>query len=97
MEQTLEASPRLDPAQEDPALGLQPPEKEQHLPGSQAGDGPGPLAPAGREKADESGLPPPISAREQRLGPQLAAASQLSLVPLNVQAICPEQKVGEGA
>ncbi|KAG8134127.1 hypothetical protein E2320_011837 [Naja naja] len=165
MEQTLEASPRLDPAQEDPTLGLQPPEKEQHLPGSQAGDGPSPLAPAGREKgrlwaaqgkecpiptlsvgekgslpgaetgkdrkaeasgccfccschhqppplwsglspwplwgssvlcsgeADESGLLPPISAGEQRLRPQLAAASQLSPVALNLQAICPEQKV----
>ncbi|XP_058035026.1 microtubule-actin cross-linking factor 1, isoforms 6/7-like [Ahaetulla prasina] len=50
MEQILEASSRLDPAQEDLGLRLQPPEKEQRLPGSQAGDGPCPLPPAGREK-----------------------------------------------
>ncbi|XP_060538141.1 microtubule-actin cross-linking factor 1, isoforms 6/7-like isoform X2 [Pantherophis guttatus] len=50
MEQILEASSHLDLAQEDLGLGLQPPEKEQLLPGSQPGDGPCPLAPAGGEK-----------------------------------------------
>lgn len=50
MEQILEASSHLDPAQEDLGLGLQPLEKEQLLPGSQAGDGSCPLVPAGGEK-----------------------------------------------
>lgn len=50
MEHFLEASSHLDLAQEDLGLGLQPPEKEQLLPGSRPGDGPCPLAPAGGEK-----------------------------------------------
>lgn len=50
VEQALEASSHLDPAQEDLGLVLQPPEKEQRLPGSQAGEGSCPTAPADRKK-----------------------------------------------
>lgn len=50
VEQALEASSHLDPAQEDLGLPGQSPEKEQRLPGSQAGEGSCPPTPADGEK-----------------------------------------------
>ncbi|KAM6458463.1 microtubule-actin cross-linking factor 1, isoforms 6/7-like isoform 1-T3 [Liasis olivaceus] len=81
LEQALEVSSHLDPAQEGLALWLEHMEKEQSVPGSQPGEGPCPLAPSDRDKL------------EQGLRSELAAVSQLSSrleelsqVHLNIQA-----------
>ncbi|KAL7990199.1 hypothetical protein Chor_010553, partial [Crotalus horridus] len=82
VEQALEASSHLDPAREDLGLALQPPEKEQCLPGSQAGEGSCPPAPADREKLEKALRSEPAAVSKLSAG-----VEELSQVYLNVQAI----------